>query len=294
MNTSCGGARAGTGHKRADRWPETARQWQQLGPPLRPAAEDIGFYSDAVREWGGHGGAPRVLLLGVTPELYRLPWPKGTDFLAADRTQAMIDNVWPGPPGAVQRTDWLALALPDSSRDFVLCDGGLPLLAYPEEQRRLVCLLRAVLSDQGLCVLRLYVPPPQRELPGAVLKDLLGGRIPNLNILKLRLSMSLQEEVAEGVELATVWHALHEAAPDLEGLASRIGWSVQHMLAINAYRGSTDRFYFATVDQVSDLFCKSPGGFEVRRLHVPSYELGERCPTIVLRRCSGPRSAVRQ
>jgi hypothetical protein len=290
MNTSADGTGTGVERDRAAYWPEAARQWQQVGSPLRPAPEDIGFYSQAVQEWVRHRGAPRVLLLGVTPELYRLPWPKGTDFLAVDCTQAMIDNVWPGPKEAVQRTDWLALALPDSSRDVVLCDGGLPLLAYPQEQRRLVRLLRAALSDQGLCVLRLYVPPARPERPDTVLKDLLEGRIPNLNILKLRLSMSLLESAGDGVELGTVWRALHEAAPDLEGLASRIGWPVEHMLAINTYRGSTDRFYFATVDQVADLFCGSPGGFEAHSLHVPSYELGERCPTIVLRRCSGAQS----
>ena len=277
---------AGTGAERdrSGHWPEIARQWQQVGPPLRPAEQDIGFCSDAVGEWIRHRGAPRVLLLGVTPELYRLPWPTGTDFLAVDRTQAMIDTVWPGPREAVRCTDWLALALPDGSRDIVLCDGGLHLLAYPHEQQRLVRLLRAVLSDHGLCILRLYVPPPQRESPDTVLTDLLEGRIPNLNTLKLRLEMSLLEGAAAGVELGTVWRVVHEMAPDLAALASRIGWPVDHMLAINTYRGSTARYYFVTVDQVSELFCGSPGGFEVRRLSVPSYELGEQCPTIVLQR----------
>ena len=62
------------------------------------------------------------------------------------------------------------------------------------------------------------------------------------------------------------------------------------MLAINTYRGSTARYYFATVDQVSDMFCGSPGGFELQRVCVPSYELGECCPTVVFRRCSSRNS----
>ena len=268
----------------ADHWSDMARCWQQTGPPLRPAAQDIAFYSDAVREWVRHRGAPRVLLLGVTPELFRLPWPKGTDFLAVDRSQAMIEAVWPGPKEAVLRADWLNLALPESSRDIVLCDGGLHLLAYPEEQRRLVRLLRDTLSDQGLCILRLFVPPCQRESPDEVLNDLLEGRIRNLNVLKLRLGMSLMNCAAEGVELGNLWRAIHEAAPDPERLASRIGWPTEHMLAINAYRDSASRYHFVTVDEVCDLFRGSPGGFEVGHLHVPSYDLGERCPTIVFRR----------
>jgi len=265
-------------------WRRMVRHWQQLGPPLRPSLQDIEFFEDAVQEWIHHFGAPRVLALGVTPEIYRLRWPEGTDFLAVDHTQAMIDAVWPGPKKTVQCTEWLALSLPKNSRDIVLCDGGLHLLAYPWEQQQLVHILRDILSDNGMCILRLYVPPPQQGSPDAVIKDLLEGRIPNLNILKLRLGMSLLKSVAEGVELGGVWRLIYEVAPDLEGLAAKIGWSLEHMLAINAYRGSTARYYFATVDQVSELFCDNPGGFESHRRRVPSYDLGERCPTIVLKR----------
>jgi SAM-dependent methyltransferase len=285
------GTGVGAGRDRAGQWPEIARQWQQIGPPLQPRAEDVGFVREAALERGRRPKPPRVLLLGVTPELYRLPWPKGTDFLAVDRTQAMIDVVWPGPSDSVQCADWLAMALPDASRDVVLCDGGLHLLAHPEEQRRLVRSLAGVLSDQGLCILRLYVPPVRRESPDAVLDDLLAGRIPNLNILKLRLWMSLLDSAAEGVELGAVWSAIHEVAPDLEGLASKIGWPAEHVLAINTYRGSTARYHLVTVDQVSEMFCSSPGGFELVDLRVPSYELGEQCPTIVLRRRSNAATA---
>ena len=266
-------------------WQEASRQWQHLGPPLRPSPQDIEFFEDEVQEWVHHYGTPRVLLLGVTPELYSLPWLEGTSFLAVDHSQAMIDAVWPGPKEAALCTDWLSLQLPESSRDIVLCDGGLHLLTYPWEQQELVRVLQAILSDQGLCILRLFVPPPQQESPDAVLNDLLEGRIPNLNILKLRLGMSLLESAAEGVVLGRIWQLIHEVAPDLERLALRIGWSVEHMLVINTFRDSADRFHFVTVNQVTDLFCNNPGGFEVHRLRVPSYELGERFPTIVLRRC---------
>ena len=71
-------------------WPECTRWWKQLGPPLRPSPEDLGFCIDTANQWIERNGAPRVLLLGVTPELYHLPWPNGTDFLAVDRTPSMI------------------------------------------------------------------------------------------------------------------------------------------------------------------------------------------------------------
>jgi hypothetical protein len=88
------------------------------------------FRGCRVQEWIHHYGTPRVLAFGVTPEIYRLRWPKGTNFLAVDHTQAMIGAVW---PKTVQCTEWLALSLPKNSRD--------------------------ILSDNGMCIFRLYVPP---------------------------------------------------------------------------------------------------------------------------------------
>jgi hypothetical protein len=225
-----------------------------------------------------------VLLLGVTPELYQLPWPAGTDFLAVDYSPAMIRAVWPGPRGAVRCENWLDLTLSAGSRDIALCDGGLHLLAYPADQERLVRRLGVVLADQARCIFRLYVPPVEHESPDAVRDDLLRGKIPNLNILKLRLGMALQESPSRGVAVEEVWRALHEIAHDLEDLAKRIGWPVEHLQAIRAYHHSTGRYHFVTLDEVTRLFCTHPGGFEVRRVCTPAYELGRQCPTVILER----------
>lgn len=263
-------------------WRNVALQWHHIGPPLRPDDEDVELYIQAVREWSEKPIAPRVLLLGVTPELFGIPWPKGTDFLAADHTKAMIEAVWKGPRTAVMATDWLEISLPKASRDIVLCDGGLHLLSHPK-QKQLVQVLRNILSDGGLCVFRFFLPPEQRESPDTVIDDLLTGKIPNLNVLKFRLWMALAGSASEGVELATVWRTINDAAGDIEQLAKRIAWPLEHTRVINAYRDSKIRYYFASLDEVEDLFCSKEGGFEVHWQRVPSYELGTQCPTIVFR-----------
>ena len=268
---------------RADYWHKAARQWEGIGPPLRPVAEDIGFYTAAIDKWVQSNGPPRVLLLGVTPELYLLPWPQGTDFLAVDRTRPMIDTVWPGPQDSVACADWTTMTLPDGSHDIVLCDGGMELLKYPQEHRQLVRILRRVLSEGGLCILRLYVLPAQRESPETVLQDFVQGRVSNVNILKLQLGMALQDSPREGVQRQTIWDAFHAAVPDPEHLAPQIGWSAEQMHIIDAYRDCPDRFFFLSVADIRDVFCASPGGFQLESVHVPSYELGDRCPTVVLR-----------
>ena len=241
---------------RAGQWAAVARNWKLLGPPLRPSQEDVRFSEEAIRAWRGQGTPPRVLLLGVTPELYGLPWRGGTDFLAVDRTMAAIEAVWPGPREAVRCEDWLEMKLPAASRDIVLCDGGLNLLAYPEEQQQLASILRGVLAEGGLCILRLFVRPAERETRDAVLADLMGGRIPNMNVLKLRLWMALQESPSQGVELDAVWRTVLSAAGSLEELASRVGWPLEETLTINAYKDSATRYWLGTVDEVAKIFCR--------------------------------------
>jgi SAM-dependent methyltransferase len=268
----------------AAHWPDIARLWQQVGPPLRPSGQDIAILTGILSPRGRDRGAPRALILGVTPELYSLPWPQGTDLVAADHTRGMIDVVWPGPRNAVVCADWTTLPFKDGSRDVVLCDGGIHLLSYPDSHWLFVRTLRRVVAAGGLCLFRLFIPPRRREAPGRVLDDLREGKIPNLNILKLRLGMSLQENVTRGTALGQVWNAVHEAAPDFERLASRIGWPLDHLLAINTYRNSEIRYHFLDLDEVRRLFCDDPGGFELVTIQVPTYELGDRCPTIVLRR----------
>ena len=192
---------------------------------------------------------PRVLLLGVTPELYRLPWPEGTQLLAVDRTQAMIDYVWPGPPDSALCSGWTELPLPDASRELMLCDGGLGMMDYPEGQARLAGELRRVVSEGGLCVFRLFAPPEERESVQDVLGDLKGGRIPGLR-----------------------------------RLASELGWSVEHVLTVNMHRDSSERSCWSGVGEVRRLFCESTGGFEMESVEVPPYELGDCCPIVALRR----------
>jgi hypothetical protein len=122
-----------------------------------------------------------------------------------------------------------------------------------------------------------------------VLSDLLAGGIANVNLLKLRLGMALQESSELGVQLGHVWDTLHRAAPDLTRLAERIGWPLESMSAIEVYRDSSSRYHFTSLAETCRLFCDDPGGFLCETIDVPGYELGERCPTVAFRRKAGDR-----
>lgn len=275
----------------ADHWQNVAQRWQLLGSPLRPIAADVAAFERAIRNWSEHyEKPPRGLILGVTPELYRLHWPAGSRVSAVDHTQAMIDALWPGPQGDAHRGEWTELPFDDAAFDVVLCDGGFHLLDHPHGQRRLVQQVARVLCDGGLFVLRLFVPPTVRESPEQVLQALASGGIPNLNVLKLRLGMALQADEQGGVALHGVWHTLCTAQPDFPALAARLGWELPHLQAIDSYRNSPNHYHFVSTARACQLFCQDPGGFALVTTQTCTYELGERCPIVVLRR--QPREAA--
>lgn len=275
----------------ADHWQTVAERWQLLGSPLRPIAADLAVFERAIKKWSDdEQRAPRGLILGVTPELYRLHWPTGSRVAAVDHTQAMIDALWPGPKGDAHRGEWTELPFDEAAFDVVLCDGGFHLLDHPNGQLRLVQQGARVLSNGGLFVLRLFVPPAVRESPAQVLQALDSGNIPNLNVLKLRLGMALQENEQAGVALHGVWDTLRTAQPDFPALAARLGWQLPHLQAIDSYRNSPNHYHFVSTQLACQLFCQKPGGFTLVTTQTCTYELGERCPIVVLRR--QPREAA--
>lgn len=266
-------------------WSRVASVWSHVGPPLRPSAEDLGFFAQAVAETRAPPGssALRGLILGVTPELYALPWPDPAQVVAVDRSPEMIEHVWPGPPSQIRLADWREAPLAAASIDVALCDGGLQLLDWPDGQAQLRRALAQRIATGGTFAVRLFLPPAERESPDQVVDELMAGRIPDLNCLKLRLGIALQKTASGGVELDTVWRTLRALATSWEELAARLGWPLSHLLAIDAYRGSAARYYFANREEIVDLFQKT-GWFECVRVSVPRYLMGTQCPTVVFRR----------
>jgi SAM-dependent methyltransferase len=262
-------------------WPQVADSFLRLiGPPLRPLPADIEIVEMHVSHWhAATGRPPRALILGVTPEYYHLGWPQGSIVRAIDRTKAMIHHVWPGPVEHVTQAEWLDLSVANDSLDIVLCDGGLHLLPYPDEQAELARRLAASLAPGGRCLFRLFAPRAPAETPEQVLDALKQRTIPSLNILKLRLGMALQTSAKDGVKLDDVWCALDLAFPDQPSLARHLGWSEEHLGAINAYRGKMTRYHFVTEDEA--IATLESAGLKLHARHQPDYLLGEHCPTLV-------------
>jgi SAM-dependent methyltransferase len=268
-----------------DHWPLHALQWSRIGPPLRPVAEDLAPVARALSLLLPRARPLRALLLGVTPELATFAWPAGTALLAVDRSLPMIREVWPaeGRPAlaSAAQGDWRALPVRDGSVDLLAADGCLSIFDWSGYEAVLESLHRA-LAPGGLVALRLFTTPAQREDVGEVGRDLWAGRIGSFHAFKWRLAMALQPRgrgALPEVRLADVFDAFTALCPDRHALAARLGWREETIDTIDAYRGAVARYSFPPLSFLRPVLARR---FVERACATPSYELGERCPTLLL------------
>lgn len=272
----------------SDHWPRHARQWALVGPPLRPCAEDTAVVEAAVAAWAGATGhPPRALVLGVTPELVGMRWPAGSAVTAIDRSAAMIAAMRRADLSAAAtalQADWRALPCTAASVDVAVGDGSLSCLAFPGDYHRFAGELARVLVPDGELVLRLFASPVARETLDEVAAALAARGIASFHAFKWRLAMA----IAGGgdVAVADIARAFDRVVPDAAAraaLAVHTGWPLAVIATIDAYRGSDLVYSFPTR---GDAVAALAPHFTVRAGHAPTYELGERCPTIVLGRAA--------
>ncbi len=266
-------------------WSRMAQLWRLVGPPLRPAPEDLAAFEDAILGWlNAHSRAPRALILGVTPELYSLRWPAGTTLRALDGSRQMIKAVWPGPPAAALLGSWTAMPLATGCRDIVVCDGGFGMLSYPQGQAELLRELHRVLAPGGIFAVRLFAPRGRTGSIEEVFADLGAGRVSSLDALKLRLWGALQGDAQQGVRPQQVVAHILAAVGNFDRLAEDHGWPLEHVRSLELHRESTASYHLTEAIEVVRMACSDAGGFESVSVVEPGYALGACCPIVTLRR----------
>lgn len=266
-------------------WKQVAENWRSFGPPLRPCSEDIGAMENAVAEWEARssGDACSALLWGVTPEIANMKWPDGTALVAIDRSEVMIKVVWPGDMDGVRKAycgEWLDSCLVVKNPvAVVIGDGCFNTLDYPEGYRALFGTAHRALENKGVLIMRFFLQPDEHEEPDTVFGELHANRIGNFHVFKFRLAMAVQEDIRKGVKVNDVWKIWKDADIDKGSLVSMTGWQEEVINTIALYEGKNARLSFPTSGELAAVF--SEGFKEVARA-VPEYEMGERCPVLVL------------
>jgi SAM-dependent methyltransferase len=227
--------------------------------------------------------ALNVVMLGVTPEVAALTLPAGSRMLAADLSLPMIRGVWPagsvGPRRWAVQGDWLALPLADASCDVAVGDGCFVLLSGPQPDALLRSIAR-VLRPQGTLAIRVFTAPQRREHPQDVWHQLRAGQIGNFHVFKFRLLAALRQPDGH-VAVQQAWRFFDDHCDDPAALSESLGWPVEQVRTIDAYRAQPSLYWFPTIAQFRQRFA---GCFDEMACFQPTYELGERCLTFTLQK----------
>jgi len=261
-------------------WTDFAKRWDLIGAPLRPSSLDLAIVADVVAELvleNPHRGL-RVLILGVTPEYARFPWPLKTTLIACERSETMIRHVWPGSTlenASVIHGTWLDLDASLGKFDLVLGDGILTQLSFQEEYNELSRRISALLAPGGRLMLRLFTSSEAPQTPESVLKD---SAVSNVNEFKLRLGMALSESRSSyDIPVAEIWKVWDRERKQQPELNQR--WSAAEVSTIESYRESTAKYSFPPLHHIQTTLTRH---FNFVKLHVPNYVFGKSCPTMIL------------
>jgi SAM-dependent methyltransferase len=265
-------------------WNSMAGAWR-IPPPLSPSAEDILWYENNTGCLEpDRPQAPAALLLGVTPAIANMRWPRDTSLIAVDWSQGMLQNVWTRPDGRVWaepvRADWRALPLRTASRDVAVGDGCYTALGSYENAVRTNAEIRRVLRDRGLFCLRAFLRPDRPEAVEGLFGELAQGSVSNLDLFRWRLAMAVHGSSRAGVRLSEVWRCWSEHLGDGRSAAERHGWPDAARRNFERWRDFEIRYYFPSL---AELHALAAPCFEVLSWEIPRYEWGERFPRIVMR-----------
>jgi SAM-dependent methyltransferase len=264
-------------------WGAFADAYHNLGPPLKPSAEDVEVVEGALEQWRRERPARELnaLLCGVTPAFANLNFPAGTRLLAAEQSEPMIRALWPGDNATrmAVRGNWLELPRADHTCDIVLGDGCFQCMAYPGGHRALLASMHRVLVSDGIVLMRFFVRPSVREDIDSLFADLHAAKISSFHVFKWRLAMALQSSTEAGIVVNEIYEAWAARGIRSTDLATKLGWPVAAIDTITAYQGKGTRFSFSTLEEIRAVVQEHFDEIFVRE---PGYDLGERCPMFAL------------
>jgi SAM-dependent methyltransferase len=257
-------------------WNEYHRRWSRIKPPLRPDADVVAAFTQAL---AGHND--RVLLLGVTQELANI----GAHVTAIDRNASMIANIWPGDTNARRAFcgDWLALPFDENEFTAAIGDGSLSAIQYPADYRALFAQLARVLKPGGVFACRMFLTPDEIESVETVKAKALAGEITSFHAFKWQFAMAMVQETGDpNIAVAAILDRFNTLFPDRAALSAATDWSDVDIETIDVYKNSPDIYSFPMLAQLRETI---PETFHsVRLVQAGAYPLAEHCPLIVMER----------
>lgn len=197
----------------------------------------------------------------------------------------MIQSVWTTdtPRSMVVQGDWCHLPVAAGSVDTVMGDGCFTTMGFPEGYRQVLIAISHALKPGGIFSMRFFASPVVAEKTDKVFADLYAGAIGNFHIFKWRLAMSLLDRKTWNIPVERIWQSWHDAVAAPDDLARQLGWSPIAVRTIDVYRDSPAIYSFPALPALLEVLMEY---FDELGRFTPTYELGNRCPTIILRKKS--------
>jgi SAM-dependent methyltransferase len=272
-------------------WTRQADQWSRIGSPLRPGPEDTALVLELAAP-ALIDADPSIGVLGVTPELVRLPWPDAARITAIDSSARMLATVWtphPVRPSAAIRGRWQEMPLDARCLDVAVGDGSLNALESTKIYDEVLGEVARVLKSTGRLILRCFVRPDPSETLESVRAATMAGQISSFHAFKWRLAMAIPVDDDFRLPLKRIHAAFSELFPDRSRLARATDWSEGTIGTIDVY-ASTDICF--TFPDLATMVRHASQWFELVDVKYGTYELAERCPTVCLAFRSSPEGRV--
>jgi hypothetical protein len=255
-----------------DDWDDFHRRWSRLTPPLRANQEVVAAITRLIAD-----RKERALLLGVTPELANI----ADSIVAVDKSQSMIDRIWPGDTQARKAVLGNWQQIPLSRREFttVIGDGSLNTIAFADYAVVFSQLEKILLPGARLAV-RIYETPERCETMDEIRSATMAGRAGGFHAFKWRLAMTIASGAKNPTVAVAAIHALFvREFPDRDALGAATGWSRDVIDEVDAYAGQDLLYSFPTRREILSVL---PKEFSNPRFEISgTYELAERCPIFI-------------
>ncbi len=140
---------------------EFAERWKKTGVPHRPSVNEQQIYSKFLGEAAERGDDPKMIVLGVTPELRKLGHKHGYQVTCVDFSPMFITamDILMGEEGEkdiIVRCNWLETPLPRGQYDVVVGDGSMNMVEL-KDWERLLKIVHDLLKPGGYFVTRILV-----------------------------------------------------------------------------------------------------------------------------------------
>lgn len=273
-----------------DFWTKRLPRQSRERSPFIPSTMDLEYIAELIADWrtanmDTAGEFTRTAyILGVTRGYALLPWPDDFVVIGLDKSPHMIEQTWPCHGHAKRHVvcgDWLQTPLPETAADVILCDGGIVLLRYPDEQQAFLREIGRVLRPGGLLILRCFVQGQNKQDPDDLFRQFEAGALGGALELIFRLQLALQDTAEEGVRVGKPLDLWTARQPDLAALAAERHWPTGVLETIEAYRGSNIVSYYPTLAELLQL---AEGILQKIDCHTLDYPAGEHCPILSFRK----------